>query len=154
MNTYDLQPTNAMHCVLYARSIIFPCTLNMFAIVEDTFSNTRNLSYCPIVVQLFMQMFRQWCVQQSSGWTVLCPIVTILDKAPSNCPLVGQCCVKQSNVAKFGAFHRIAWYSKSYHIWQFQIFCTPGQRWRWKWRLRWRWWWRWRWYDCSSMQSF
>ena len=59
--------------------------------------NTHNLSYCPIVGQLFKQMFRQCCVQQSNGWTVLCPIVKMLDNALSNCPMVGQCCVQQSN---------------------------------------------------------
>ena len=59
--------------------------------------NRRNLSYCPIVGQLVMQMFRQCCVHQFNGWTVLCSIVKILNNALSNCPMVGQCCVRQSN---------------------------------------------------------
>ena len=58
---------------------------------------TRNLSYCQIFYQLFGQRFRQCCVQQSDGWTVLCPIVQMLDNALSNCAMVGQRCVQQSN---------------------------------------------------------
>ena len=71
--------------------------------------NTRNLSYYPIVGQLFMQIFRQCCVQQSNGWTVLCPIVQWSDNALSNCPMVGQYFVRQSYVAKFCAFCRTVW---------------------------------------------
>ena len=37
------------------------------------------------------------CVQKSNGWTVLCPIVKMLDNALSNSQMVGQCCVQQSN---------------------------------------------------------
>ena len=36
-------------------------------------------------------------VQLSNGRTVLCPTVRRSDNALSNCPMVGQCCVQQSN---------------------------------------------------------
>ena len=71
--------------------------------------DTRNLYYFSIVGQLFRQMFRQCCVQQSNGWKVLCPIVKMWDNALSNCPMVGQWCFQQSNVAKFHAFRRTVW---------------------------------------------
>ena len=59
--------------------------------------NTQNLSYCPIVGQLFMQMVGQCCVQLSNGRTVLCPTVQRLVSAVSNCPMIGLCCVQLSN---------------------------------------------------------
>ena len=49
--------------------------------------NMRNLSYCPIVGQIFIKNVQ----------TVLCPTVQWLDSAVFNCQNVGQCSVKLSN---------------------------------------------------------
>ena len=59
--------------------------------------NKHNLSYCPIVGQLFMQMLDsalcnrpmvgQCCVQLSKCWTMLCQTFYWLDSALSNSPM-------------------------------------------------------------------
>ena len=69
--------------------------------------NMRDMSYCPIYGQLFMQRldsavancqnFRQCSVKLSHGWTVLCPTVQWLVNAVSNCQMAGELSVQQSN---------------------------------------------------------
>ena len=50
---------------------------------------TRNLFYCPIFVQLGLQMFRQFCVQHTNAM-----VGHLSDKVLSNGPIFGQCCVQ------------------------------------------------------------
>ena len=73
--------------------------------------NMHNLSYCQIVGQLVMQKFRQCCVQHANDWTivrqyivqlsniwtVLCLTVKWLVYAVSNCPMACDLSVQQSN---------------------------------------------------------
>ena len=75
------------------------------------FFPSLNLSYCPVLGQLVMQIFRQGCVQHANGltiveqcfvklsniWTVLCPTVQWVVYAVSNCPMACDLIVQQSN---------------------------------------------------------
>ena len=77
---------------------------------------------------VFRRTIRAWETR------IICPIILLLgsylckssDSAVSNSPMVGQCFVRQSYVAKFFAFCRTVWDKKPYHSGQFQIFCTPA----------------------------
>ena len=76
---------------------------NVFRRIVWDLGKQANLSDCPIIGQLFIQIVRQLYVKhfncktvQDSGWTVLCPTVQWLDSEASNYLKVGPCCLQLS----------------------------------------------------------